>query len=95
MVTRAAAVLLALIVAGATGSTLRDPPAATPWPPAYLDGGAWLWTLPGGASSGHGAASSPAGVPAAVPGDVLTDLERAAVIPGGLGTRWTKIGQQI
>jgi hypothetical protein len=50
---------------------LRDEPIIGALPAVYIDDSAWAWTVP----------SLPNSVPATVPGDIITDLERAGVIP--------------
>lgn len=56
---------------------LRDHPIEAAKPPVYLDG---VWTASSGAPL-HGAAPINISVPAWVPGDLLTDLQKAKVIP--------------
>ena len=85
---------LALLAVAATAARarakdgLRDHPIASSSAagPTYLDGGAWT------ASSGaplNGAAAINITVPATVPGDLLTDLQRANVIADPwLDTTW-------
>lgn len=64
------ALLLATATAAAAAAqpTLRDHPIVSGLPPLYLDG---RWTAHRGAQS----------IDAAVPGDILTDLQRAKVVP--------------
>ena len=87
---------LALLAVAASASATRglgadlglrdDPIASAAAGPTYLDGGAWT------ASSGaplNGAAAINITVPATVPGDLLTDLQRAKVIADPwLDTTW-------
>ena len=77
---------LALLSVGAAADVgLRDHPIATSAAPTYLDG---QWTASSGASL-HGAAPINISVPAWVPGDLLTDLQKAKVIADPwLDTTW-------
>lgn len=54
----------------ANAQTLRDTPLGTSYPPLYLDGPTWTASEP----------TLGLHIPATIPGDVITDLQRAAVI---------------
>ena len=73
--------LVALAAAAALGAAadpgLRDHAIATSTAPLYLDG---MWTARSGKPL-RGAAAINISVPAWVPGDLLTDLQKAKVIP--------------
>ena len=62
-------ILSALALAFHADASLRDAPIASSLPPYYLDG-AWLATE----------ASLGLSIPSTVPGDVITDLQRAGVV---------------
>jgi hypothetical protein len=78
-----------LLAVAAADVTLRDHPIATSSAPSYLDGAAW--TASTQPDSG-GQLQTPIiniTVPATVPGDLLTDLQRANVIADPwLDTTW-------
>jgi beta-mannosidase len=65
-----AAAALAAAASAASALTLRDIPIATSTSPQYLDGSSWVATEP----------TLGLTIPATVPGDVITDLQRAGVI---------------
>jgi hypothetical protein len=71
------ALAVALAVVAAADPGLRDLPIASAAEPTYLDG---AWTASSGAPL-RGAAPINISVPAWVPGDLLTDLQKAKVIP--------------
>jgi beta-mannosidase len=69
----------AVASAAAAGVSLRDHPIATSTAPTFLDGGAWTASAP----------KLNLTVPATVPGDLITDLQRAGVIADPwLDTTW-------
>ena len=90
------AVLLALAVtAEADFVSLRDHPIATAAAPTYLDGDAWTAsTVPPPIAADEQAQQQPPPkinitVPATVPGDLITDLQRAKIIADPwLDTTW-------
>ena len=69
-----AVALAAAVSAGAEPPTLREHPIASGAAPVYLDG-AWTATNAGGPSAAAGPLN------ATVPGDILTDLQRAGRTP--------------
>ena len=73
----ALAQLAALVALAAADPGLRDHPIESSQAPLYLDG---AWTASSGAPL-NGAAAINISVPAWVPGDLLTDLQKAGVIP--------------
>ena len=86
------ATLLALLPASfAADVSLRDHPLATFAAPTYLDGGAWTASMEAPPGLPHGAAPPLLQINASVPGDLLTDLQRAGVIADPwLDTTWIK-----
>ena len=61
-----------LLSAAACGASLRDAPLASASPPLYLDSPACVWSA--------NESSLGLSIPATVPGDIITDLQRAGVI---------------
>jgi beta-mannosidase len=91
------AAVLAAAASTEEAVSLRDHPISTPTAPKYLDGGAWtVSTLapPSSLASGRDqppqlAAKVNITIPATVPGDLITDLQRANVVPDPwLDTTW-------
>ena len=80
----ALAAALALVAVGAASlPTLIDHPIVSSAAPLYLDGSDWTVAHLSNGSSAAGADAASAGtpLPATVPGDILTDLQRAGKIP--------------
>lgn len=75
----AAAALAALMVGTASPPTLVDHPIVSSAAALYLDGADWHVAHLSNSSTGAAAAGTP--LPAIVPGDILTDLQRAGKIP--------------
>ena len=77
-------ILAALAGSSASPPTLVDHPIASPVPPVYLDG-EWTATheppVPASTTSASAEVKQQAPMRATVPGDIITDLQRAGVVP--------------